>query len=77
MPLLLIPIWCPDTTEMDWWYLDEQRLESPEGIASKHLLALFTIFSLLPVDSGLEMGLKHFRTLINSLIYNSQKLERT
>jgi hypothetical protein len=69
VPLLLIHVCYPDTTERDCWYPDSWRLKSPQGtICSKVLFiskqvqvyfGCILIFFLSLVDGGLEGRLKH------------------
>jgi hypothetical protein len=58
--LQLIPVWCPDITELDCCYSDKWRLESPSRTTAG-LLDLITIFSSLSLDGGLE-GVKVFQS---------------
>lgn len=73
MPTLLFG----DTFELDCWYPDTTELTTEIGIAPKnhfqtgsHPLVLFTIFSPLPLDSGLEEGSKCLRTLLKKVLKN-------
>ena len=49
MPLLLICVWYPDTTELDCWYPDKWRLELPQETTSKRVhTPLSYLLSFLP-----------------------------
>jgi hypothetical protein len=60
-------VWFPDTTELDCWYPEKWRLESPPKNyfqTGPHSLVPSTTFSPLPLNGGPELELKHLIALI-------------
>jgi hypothetical protein len=49
---LLIHVWNPDTTELDWWYPVSRDWNCPKQVYNT--LVLFTIFPHLPLDGGIR-----------------------
>jgi hypothetical protein len=61
--LLKLDCWYLESTELDGWYPGE--IEVPQRSNSKQVYIPIVQFTIsLPMDSGLEGGLKHLRALI-------------